>query len=267
MEFPTRIDGPVAVIGDVHGQVDQLEALLGQLRDMPDIERRWIVFIGDLVDRGPDPKGAIDIYLDLCREHKRTAAIAGNHELAMAAGLGYVPTPDYTDWPARWIDHYGSHSTFASYGAEFGNLEALRGEVPQSHQHFLANLPWLIEHPEFLFVHAGLDPDADLATQLAILRERDFTLNRPTWLCSKSLINGRLPEGCYQTVVSGHVPVPEVQFFPKRMLIDTTGGVGGHLSCVLLPEAYVVTSAGDGIRQPVVRQNQPAKKGWFGARR
>ena len=55
----SRIQGPVAVIGDVHGQVEKLLTILDRLRELPDYEQRWIVFIGDLVDRGPDPRGAI----------------------------------------------------------------------------------------------------------------------------------------------------------------------------------------------------------------
>ena len=51
---PTRIDGPVAVIGDVHGQVDKLRRIITKLAAVPGISERWIVFIGDLVDRGPD---------------------------------------------------------------------------------------------------------------------------------------------------------------------------------------------------------------------
>ena len=50
-DLATRIQGPVAVIGDVHGQTDQLEGVLDKLRALPDYERRWLVFIGDFVDR------------------------------------------------------------------------------------------------------------------------------------------------------------------------------------------------------------------------
>ena len=57
MQLATRIDGPVAVIGDLHGQVEQLVALLDRLHERPDFRDRWLVFIGDFVDRGPDPKG------------------------------------------------------------------------------------------------------------------------------------------------------------------------------------------------------------------
>lgn len=263
MPLEASISGPVAVIGDVHGQVDQLGRILEQLRGLPDYERRWIVFIGDLVDRGPDPKGAIDLVLDLTVHHRRTTVISGNHELAMAGALRLVDTPEYSDWSVRWIDHYGCAPTFRSYGCEMGDLAGLQEQLPETHRSFLAELPWCVEHPEYFFVHAGIDPNSPFAMQREILRARDFTLNRPPWLCSKSLPFEEPPRDCPHAVVSGHVKVPQVQFGRKRILIDTTGGEGGSLSCVLLPENKVLHSEPG---RPPAAASRPApakKKGWL----
>lgn len=260
MPFEQSISGPVAVIGDVHGQVDEVVRILDQLRRLPDYDRRWIVFIGDLVDRGPDPKGALDLVTELMLHHPRTTAIAGNHELAMSAAMKLVPTPEYSDWSSRWIDHYGSEATFHSYGVEFGDLQELRNALPASHQEYLADLPWSVEHPEYFFVHSGLDPNTPFSMQREILRARDFTLNRPQWLCSKSLPFEEPPRDCPHVVISGHVQVPDVQVTRKRVLIDTTGGQGGVMSCVLLPEMQVIRS--DGRRQNATTA-PPQKKGWF----
>lgn len=263
MLLPTEIDGPIAVIGDVHGQVEELDDILDQLRDSPEFDQRWVVFIGDLVDRGPDPRGAIERFLQLQAEHPRTAAIAGNHEFAMAAALELVPTPEYSDWAQRWCDHYGAEETFASYEVEFGDLDALHEAMPPAHREWLAALPWIVEHPHYLFVHAGLDPNQPLAMQRAVLHERDFSLNRPPWLCSKSFVDFGVPYDCRQTVVSGHVPVPSVHFGDRRILVDTTGGVEGDLSCVLLPEEIVLTSGY--APPPAPTRPQTAKKsGLFG---
>ena len=261
------IDGPVAVIGDVHGQTDKLDIVLRKLQALPDYRDRWIVFIGDLVDRGPDPRGAIETVVRLQHDHGRTTAISGNHEFAMAASLQVIDTPCYSDWDKRWLDHYGSQQTFASYGAEFGQLDELRDKLPIEHKQFLADLPWCIEHEDYFFVHAGLDPHIPFEVQRSILRERDFTLNRPPWLCSKALTHAQTPEDCPFTIVSGHVPVPEVQFSHRKILIDTTGGVAGDLSCVLLPEGRVVTSGHGTSRRPARRPAAPPvkeKTGWLG---
>ena len=244
LKLATKIDGPLAVIGDVHGQVDKLQSALERLRMLPDYERRWIVFVGDFVDRGPDPRSALDVVTDLLVEHPRTTAIAGNHDLAMAAALGWVPTPEYSN---RWLDHYDAQSTFESYGVDFGDLPGLADRVPAVHREFLAGLPWCVEHPRFLFVHAGLDGNTPLEVQMRILRQRDFTLNRPQWLCSKSIVDSDGPPDCRATIVSGHVYVPEVQIRPRRILVDTTGGAMGDLSCLLLPEKKVVVSGGDAM--------------------
>ncbi len=258
--FSQQIRGPVTAIGDVHGQVEQLQELLERLRSRPDFAQRWIVFIGDFVDRGPDPQGALDIIADMMLQHPRTTAIAGNHELAMAAALGLVPVPEHSNWSSRWVDHYGAESTFASYDVEFGDLDRLRDALPDTHRALIADLPWCVEHPEYLFVHAGLDPDQPFEIQRAILHERDFTLSRPGWLCSKNFATSLPPRDCRKTVVSGHVPVPQVQFDDRRILIDTTGGTGGDLSCVLLPENLVITSSGAGVPQPV---GAPRSRGLF----
>ncbi len=255
------IEGPVAVIGDVHGHVDDVARIVEQLQQLPDFQRRWIVFIGDLVDRGPDPKGAIDFVLELMLHHPRTTAVSGNHELAMAAALGLVETPEYTDWAQRWLDHYGSQATFQSYGCEAGDLQGLREALPLAHQEYLAELPWCVEHPEFFFVHAGLDPHAPFPMQREILRARDFTLNRPQWLCSKSLPFQEPPPDCSQMVISGHVRVPEVQMTSRRLLVDTTGGDGGVMSCALLPEMRVIRS--DGKSRRMAPTSPDKKRSWL----
>jgi serine/threonine protein phosphatase 1 len=259
--FATRIQGPVAVIGDVHGQIEKLDAILEQLRRLPDFERRWIVFIGDLVDRGTDPKGVIDRMLSLQREHPSTTAVIGNHELAMAGALGLIPAPEYSDWANQWVQQYGVESTFTSYGAELGDLATLKENLPAEHADFIAQGPWVVEHPQAIFVHAGLDPNQPLELQLRILRQRDFSLNRPPWLCSKTFAENGVPPDCLALVVSGHVPVPEVIYRPhRRLLIDTTGGRGGDLSCVLLPELLVLTSAGKPLH-PLV-EPEPDRPWW-----
>lgn len=251
MEFETHISGSVAVIGDVHGQVDKVRKIVDRLRRREDYQERWLIFIGDLVDRGPNPKGAIDLVLELIHEHPKTIVLAGNHELAMSGALRLVETPTDCDWSSRWLDHYGSEATFASYAAPFGELEYLQQVLPESHRDLLRNLPWLVEHPEYLFVHSGLEPNTQLDLQKKILAARDYSLNRPSWLCSKQLPFQDPPDECHQIVVSGHAYVPQVIFARKRILIDTTGGTGGSMSCVLLPENQLIFSDPDEANEPL----------------
>src|SRR4051794_27182528 len=115
--FKTKIQGPVAVIGDLHGQIEQLETVLGRLTKLPDFQHRWVIFIGDFVDRGPDPKRVIDRVIDFARQHPRTTAIMGNHEFAMCSALRWLQGSEDSHWQQRWITHYNSATTFESYGA------------------------------------------------------------------------------------------------------------------------------------------------------
>lgn len=268
LQWQTKIQGPIAVIGDLHGHTEKLSTVLNLLRKTPHFERRWIVFIGDFVDRGPDTKGTIDLILELMKEHPRTTAIMGNHEFAMCSALGWLPGSEAFSWGDRWISHYNSDPTFESYGAAPGDLVELAKNVPDSHREFLINLPWCVEHPQLLFVHAGLDPNMPYNLQMRILRQRDFTLNRPQWLCEKSFVNVDPPSDCPLTLVSGHVRVDEAVIRPRRILVDTTGGEDGDLSCVLMPEREVFTSSKTGRPSKPASSRQAtsgesAKSSWW----
>ena len=265
MKLATEIDGPIAVIGDVHGQIDKLGIILDKLQDAPNFEQRWIVFAGDFVDRGPETRATLDMVHDFIDFHPRTTAVAGNHDFAMAASLGLVPAPEYSNWADRWLDHYSAETTFESYNVPFADLDALYEALPESHRIFLANLPWVVEHPQYLIIHAGLDPYTPTATQLKILRQKDFSLSRPQWLCEKSYADAALPPDCQHTVISGHVCVPKVVIRKQRILCDTSGGMEGDLSCVLLPEMEVITSGNFPLRsypsspQSAVPYEQPSE--------
>ncbi|HKV40062.1 MAG TPA: metallophosphoesterase, partial [Blastocatellia bacterium] len=66
------------VIGDIHGR----SALVDQLtRDVPwDISRDKIVFLGDLIDRGPDAPGVIERVMAMQRANPNVVVLRGNHE-------------------------------------------------------------------------------------------------------------------------------------------------------------------------------------------
>ena len=76
-KLETRIDGSVAVIGDVHGQSEQLLQVLTALEQRPDFADLWVVFVGDLVDRGPDPAGVIQIIIEFIQRHPKTTVVCG----------------------------------------------------------------------------------------------------------------------------------------------------------------------------------------------
>ena len=68
----------ILAIGDIHGRLDKLKALLGGISWIPDEDT--LVFIGDYVDRGPDSAGVIDHILGLRKWSDKVVCLRGNHE-------------------------------------------------------------------------------------------------------------------------------------------------------------------------------------------
>ncbi|MFN7244539.1 MAG: AAA family ATPase, partial [Dietzia cercidiphylli] len=91
--------GPFDVIGDVHGCRLELEDLLGKLGytlerdragravDARHPESRRVVFVGDLVDRGPDSPGVLRLAMGMV-ESGNALCVSGNHEAKLAKALG-----------------------------------------------------------------------------------------------------------------------------------------------------------------------------------
>lgn len=76
-------DGPLDIIGDIHGEYDALCALLGHLGYGPGgihPEGRTLVFVGDFCDRGPNSPAVLALVQDLMAS-QRAVAVLGNHEI------------------------------------------------------------------------------------------------------------------------------------------------------------------------------------------
>jgi serine/threonine protein phosphatase 1 len=125
----------------------------------------------------------------------------------------------------------------ASYGAR--DAAELAGKMPAAHKGFLANLPWIIEHPHFIFVHAGLDASEPVGKQLAQLRARDARIYKPKWLHETALA-WAIPPDTTRTVVSGHTTLRQPVGTDRRSLLDTGAGHGGPLTACLLPERLLI---------------------------
>lgn len=95
-------DGPLYVVGDVHGYLDELRAALRQF-GIIDSDDRWIAdnarlwFLGDFTDRGPDGIGVIDLVMQLSAEAAAAGgyckALMGNHELLLLGAARFGDTP------------------------------------------------------------------------------------------------------------------------------------------------------------------------------
>jgi len=231
-----QIDGPVIVAADLHGAYEQLRTLLDFLVAHGLHEGRHLIFLGDFCDVGPDTASTIDLLLAFQKKHAEVTFLSGNHDLNLAIALGLVTNRYQTYYQARIPTR--NALTLASYGAT--SAAELAEMMPAAHKDFLANLPWAVEHPDYLFVHAGLDPNEPYADQLAKLRQRDSTAFKPKWLYSERLAFCDPPPDTNKTVVSGHVILRKPYLEDRRILLDPGAGYGGPLTAILLPERLLI---------------------------
>jgi serine/threonine protein phosphatase 1 len=187
------------------------------------------------VDRGPDSAKTIDLLLSFHQEHPETAFCSGNHDLSLAKGLGLVNSP-HQDYYWRRIPKR-NWTTLDSYDAKEGN--ELLGKMSRRHKDFLANLPWCVEHRDYLFVHAGLDPTQPYGEQIEQLKARNTTLFKPKWLHDCGLAFA-VPKDTEKVIVSGHTNVQNPYVSDHRILLDTGCGYGGPLTACMLPEKVLI---------------------------
>ena len=152
------------IIGDIHGCLSHLTALLDYVQPTPE---QTIVTLGDYIDRGEDTKGVIDHLLALQQSHS-LITLKGNHDVFMeearhsAAHLDFWLQPDV-----------GGTESLASYG---NTLDC----IPESHWNFLANAPLYHEGSDWICVHGGLDATLPLEQQNAeVLLNKRFTTAEP----------------------------------------------------------------------------------------
>ncbi len=99
--------GRIFAIGDIHGCLDKLHTMMKRLRI--DEEEDTLVFVGDYIDRGPDPRGVVDFVLDLKKKLKNVICLLGNHEQVFLNFFFY-----HIDADLFYFN--GGDTTIASYG-------------------------------------------------------------------------------------------------------------------------------------------------------
>ena len=171
-------EAEVFAVGDIHGRSDLLSALIDQAAREPKLrDRRAIVFLGDLVDRGPDSLGAIDLAMAAKARAGADEAVAlmGNHEAMMRLALDpKTPRDDAIDALDTWIANGGDRTMaeFIKPGEAPENLDALlkvaRDALPARVRSWLESLRASWRSGEVLFVHAGVNPQIELEAFLAV---------------------------------------------------------------------------------------------------
>ncbi|PHR21220.1 MAG: serine/threonine protein phosphatase [Sphingopyxis sp.] len=205
----------VYAIGDVHGRNDLLQALLDNIfKDDHDRgqAKSEIIFLGDLIDRGPDSAGVLDTAMRLKAERGNVRFLMGNHEeVYLAAATG-------DEKSVRFFNRIGGRETILSYDItmkEYIELdmpqlaERIPQLFPQNHVDFVASFEDQIVIGDYAFVHAGVRPGVPLAEQ----RQKDLRWIREEFLSTA--------EAYEKVIVYGHTINDDVLETGTRIGIDT----------------------------------------------
>jgi serine/threonine protein phosphatase 1 len=216
----------VYAIGDIHGCRAELDRMLDVIAaecasaGVP----AHLVFLGDLVDRGPDSSGVLERLSSGPLPGLHQSFLMGNHEEAMLQvwdGHGEVIP--------GWL-RFGGVQTLESYGlsrAEIFKLgidlpKRMREVVPLRHIDFLRRMTDQVRIGDYLFVHAGIRPGLPFHEQ----EPNDLRWIREEFLSDQS-DHGAI-------VVHGHTISDGPELRPNRIGIDTGCYASGRLTALVL---------------------------------
>ena len=230
--------GPFDVIGDVHGCRAELEQLLTELGY--DLERddagrpagarhpdRRAIFVGDLVDRGPDTPGVLRLVMGMVAAGT-ALCVSGNHEAKLLKALR-----------GRNVRlNHGLPESLAQLAAE---TEQFRAEAERFIDSLLSH--YVLDDGRLVVAHAGL---IERYQGRASGRVREFCLyGETTGETDEYGLPVRYPWAeeyrGRAMVVYGHTPVPRPEWLNNTLCLDTGCVFGGRLTALNYPERTVVS--------------------------
>ncbi|MGW6786391.1 polynucleotide kinase-phosphatase [Streptomyces sp. NPDC054987] len=233
----THLTGPFDIVGDIHGCSSELETLLAKLgyEDGVHPEGRTAVFVGDLVDRGPDSPGVLRRVMGMVKSGN-ALCVPGNHENKLGRCLKGSKVRQ-THGLAETIEQL-SHEPpeFVEEVREF-----IRGLV--SH--------YVLDGGKLVVCHAGLPEKYHGRTSG---RVRSHALyGETTGETDEFGLPVRYPWAeDYRgkaVVVYGHTPVPDTAWINNTICLDTGAVFGGRMTALRWPERELV--------------DVPAEKVWY----
>ena len=232
-----HLTGPFDIIGDIHGCRSELETLLGRLGyvDGRHPEGRTAVFVGDLVDRGPDSPGVLRRVMGMVAAGD-ALCVPGNHENKLG----------------RWLkgrkvqETHGLAETIEQLGRE---SEEFRAEVGAFIDGLVSH--YLLDEGRLVVCHAGLPEKYHGRTSG---RVRSHALyGDTTGETDEFGLPVRYPWAeDYRgraAVVYGHTPVPNTSWINNTICLDTGAVFGGKMTALRWPERELV--------------DVPAEKVWY----
>ncbi|MEU7568519.1 polynucleotide kinase-phosphatase [Streptomyces fradiae] len=223
-----HLTGPFDIVGDVHGCSAELEALLAKLGyvDGRHPEGRTAVFVGDLVDRGPDSPGVLRRVMGMV-ESGDALCVPGNHENKLARWLA-----------GRNVRHsHGLAETVEQLGREDDAFrERVRAFIDGLVSHYV------LDGGRLVVCHAGLPEKYHGRTSG---RVRSHALyGETTGETDEYGLPVRHPWAeeyrGRATVVYGHTPVPDTSWVNNTICLDTGAVFGGRLTALRWPERELV---------------------------
>ncbi len=227
--------GPFDIVGDIHGCCDELEQLLVELGyelgadgAYAHTEGRRVIFVGDLVDRGPRivdsvrlVKSMVDAGTALC--------VPGNHDMKLVRKL-------------RGRDVQITHGLDRT----LAELEALTDEEREEIRDFLDGLVshYVFDDGNLVVAHAGMKEEM---AGRGSGKVRDFALYGETTGETDEFglpvrWNWAAEYRGKAIVVYGHTPVPEPEWLNRTINIDTGCVFGGRLTALRYPEKELVSA-------------------------
>ena len=204
--------GRILVIGDIHGCLSMLKKLMDKIDWQPKSDR--LIFIGDYIDRGEDPRGVVEYLLSLLTQSNNIEFLSGNHEAMFM---------DYLNGRNRDFHLFnGGTTTLASYRAHIPkNSHSL---VPEDHMTFYKKLKSYIALEDYYIVHAGFKPGIPAEKQ---------SLDDMLWIRNKFV---RSDYAFEKKIIFGHTPFDTPLIQKNKIGIDTGAVYGNKLTCLELPE-------------------------------
>ncbi|KOV00357.1 MULTISPECIES: polynucleotide kinase-phosphatase [unclassified Streptomyces] len=233
----THLTGPFDIVGDIHGCSSELETLLAKLgyEDGVHPEGRTAVFVGDLVDRGPDSPGVLRRVMGMVTSGN-ALCVPGNHENKLGRYLKGSKVQQ-THGLAETIEQL-SHEP-----QEF--VEEVRQFIRGLVSHYV------LDGGKLVVCHAGLPEKYHGRTSG---RVRSHALyGETTGETDEFGLPVRYPWAeDYRgkaVVVYGHTPVPNTAWINNTICLDTGAVFGGRMTALRWPERELV--------------DVPAEKVWY----
>lgn len=216
----------VYAVGDVHGRLDLFDPLIEAI-EQDDAAgppaRTRVILLGDLVDRGPHSAQVV-ARVRAWQQQREVRVLLGNHEEMF---LGSFKSLEML----RHLLRHGGRETLLSFGLDRKAMETatlaelqerMTALVTRETRDYIASFEDMIQVGDYLFVHAGIEPDVGFDVQ----RKEDLRWIREPFLSHSE------PHGL--VVVHGHTIAAEPEDRGNRIGIDTGAYATGRLTALVL---------------------------------